>query len=62
LLNPKYIVPGSVDTTAYNHFSALRSYQDMLGITSGGDLGHLGFAAQASLARFGCDVFNARDR
>jgi hypothetical protein len=64
LLNPKYIVPGSVDSTgAYNHFSALRSYEDILGITSGGDdgLGHLGFAAEPGLKPFGPDVFNARN-
>jgi len=63
LLNPKYIVPGSVNTTAaYNHFSALRSYEDMLGLTSGGDdgLGHLGFAADSGATPFGPDVFNAR--
>ena len=61
LLNPKYIRPGTVNTTAtYNHFSALRSYEDMLGLTCGGDdgLGHLGFAAEAT--SFGPDVFNAR--
>ena len=61
LLNPKYIVPGSVNSTAaYNHFSALRSYEDMLGLTSGGDdaLGHLGFAADIGLTPFGPDVFN----
>ena len=64
LLNPKYIVPGSVNATAYNHYSALRSYEDLLGITSGGDdgLGHLGFAAVGGLAPFGPDVFNARCR
>ncbi len=54
--------PGSVNTTgAYNHFSALRSYEDLLGITTGGDddLGHLGFAAADGLVPFGSDVFNA---
>jgi hypothetical protein len=63
LLNPKYVAAGSVNTTgAYNHFSALRSYEDMLGLTSGGDdgLGHLGFAADSGLVPFGPDVFNAR--
>jgi hypothetical protein len=65
LLNAKYIVPGSVNSVAsYNHFSALRSYEDMLGLTSGGDdgLGHLGFAAESGLTPFGPDVFNARCR
>ncbi len=61
LLDPLYIRPGSVDSTGYyNHYSALRSYEDLLGITSGGTdgLGHLGFAAAAGLQPFGADVFN----
>ncbi len=60
LLNAKYIEPGSVDSTAYNHYSALRSYEDLLGLTSGGadSLGHIGFAAASGLAPFGPDVFN----
>jgi len=61
LFNAKYIVPGSVNTTGtYNHYSALRSYEDLLGIVSGGDdgLGHLGFAAAEGLAPFGPDVFS----
>jgi hypothetical protein len=62
VFNAKYIVPGSVNTIgSYNHYSALRSYEDLLGIVTGGDdgLGHLGFAAAAGLAPFGPDVFNA---
>jgi hypothetical protein len=61
LLNSKFIQPGSVDTTGnYNHYSALRSYEDLLGLTSGGPdgLGHLGFAAAPGLIPFGPDVFN----
>jgi hypothetical protein len=61
LLDPRYIEPGSVDTTGqYNHYSALRSYEDLLGITRGGTdgLGHLGFAAAQGLTPFGRDVFN----
>jgi hypothetical protein len=63
LLNPKYIVAGSTDTTgSYNHYSALRSYEDLLGLTTGGSdgQGHLGFAATPGLAPFGTDVFNSR--
>jgi hypothetical protein len=63
LLNPKYIVPGSTDSTgSYNHYSALRSYEDLLGLTTGGTdgHGHLGFAAARGLAPFGRDVFNSR--
>lgn len=61
LLNTRYIQPGSEDTTgSYNHYSALRSYEDLLGLTSGGTdgFGHLGFAAAPGLMPFGRDVFN----
>ena len=54
LLNPKYIVKGSTDTTgSYNHYSALRSYEDLLGLTTGGTDGdgHLGFAAARASPR-----------
>ncbi len=62
LLNSKYIVPGSNDMTgSYNQYSALRSYEDLLGLTAGGTdgEGHLGFAAAKGLAPFGTDVFPA---
>jgi len=61
LFNRDLIEPGSVNTTgSYNHFSALRSYEDLLGLTEGGDdgHGHLGFAASAGTLPFGTDVFN----
>ncbi len=60
LLNSKYVVAGSTDTRgAYNHYSALRSYEDLLGLTKGGTdgAGHLGFAAAKGLVPFGSDVF-----
>jgi len=63
LFNSRFIAPGSVNTTGYyNHYSALRSYEDILGITTGGDdgLGHIGFAAAPNLKPFGKDVFNLR--
>ena len=63
LFNARYIKPGSVNTVGfYNHYSALRSYEDLLGLTSGGDdgRGHLGYAAVPGLATFGVDVFNRR--
>jgi hypothetical protein len=63
LLNKRYIRPGTVNNTgSYNHYSALRSYEDLLGLTSGGDdgLGHLGYAAAPGLQPFGADVFNRR--
>ena len=50
-----------VDTSgSCNHYSALRTFEDLVGIKSGGadGYGHLGFAATAS--DFGADVFNAR--
>ena len=62
LLNAKYIAPGTTDSTgSYNHYSALRSYEDLLGLTSGGadGQGHLGYAAATGLAPFGHDVFPA---
>ena len=62
LLNPKYVTAGSTDTTgSYNHYSALRSYEDLLGLTTGGSdgAGHLGFAAAKGLAPFGTDVFSS---
>jgi hypothetical protein len=63
LLNAKYIVPGTDNTTGqYNHYSALRSYEDLLGLTGGADgEGHLGFAAAPGLKPFGPDVFNRHD-
>ncbi len=63
LLNSKYIEPGSTDTTgSYNHYSALRSYEDLLGLTKGGSdgEGHVGFAAAKGLVPFGTDVFPVR--
>ena len=63
LLNPKYVVAGATDTTgSYNHYSALRSYEDLLGLTTGGSdgEGHIGFAAAKGLAPFGTDVFPAK--
>jgi hypothetical protein len=50
LLSP-FIKPGTVTQTAYNHYSLLRTVEDIFG------LAHLGFAAQAGLASFGSDVF-----
>jgi phosphatidylinositol-3-phosphatase len=63
LLNKRLIVPGTVNTTGYyNHYSALRSYEDLLGLTEGADdgHGHLGYAGTAGMLPFGKDVFNAQ--
>jgi hypothetical protein len=64
LFNKRFIQPGTVNTTGYyNHYSALRSYEDILGITRGGDdgFGHLGYASNPKLSPFGKDVFNRHD-
>jgi phosphatidylinositol-3-phosphatase len=61
LLNPDWIKAGSTDdAVSYNHYSALRTFEDLLGIRFGGadEHGHLGFAATAT--DFGPDVFNSR--
>ena len=63
LFNRLYIQAGSVNSTgSYTHFSALRSYEDLLEITRGGDdgFGHIGFASLPNLQPFGPDVFNGR--
>ncbi len=62
LISP-YIRPGTSDYTYYNHYSWLRTMEDLFGVAStspGLDgLGHIGYAAQPGLAPFGRDVFNA---
>jgi len=62
LFNRRFIRAGSVNTIgSYNHFAALRSYEDLLGVTRGGDdgFGHLGFASTPDLQPFGRDIFDA---
>ena len=52
-----FITPGASDPahqlnlTGYNHYSLLRSIEDLFG------LGHLGYAAPADLVPFGADVY-----
>jgi hypothetical protein len=50
LLSP-YIRPGTVTQTSYNHYSLLRSFEDLFG------LAHLGYAAADGLTPLGADVF-----
>jgi hypothetical protein len=50
LLSP-FIAPGTVSMTPYNHYSLLRSIEDIFG------LGHLGYAARPEAKPFGPDVF-----
>jgi phosphatidylinositol-3-phosphatase len=54
LLSP-FIKPGTVCDTPYNHYSLLRTFEDLFG------LDHLGYAAQSGLAAFGRDVFTGLD-
>jgi phospholipase C len=50
LLSP-FIRPGTVSEVPYNHYSQLRSIEDLFG------LGHLGYAGQSGLQPFGTDIF-----
>jgi phosphatidylinositol-3-phosphatase len=52
LLSP-FIRHNTVNATPYNHYSLLRSVEDLFG------LGHLGYAGQDGLKAFGADVFGA---
>jgi Phosphoesterase family len=60
LISP-YIRPGSVSARYYNHYSWLRTMEDLFSVgkkSPGLDgQGHLGYAAQPGLAPFGTDVF-----
>jgi phosphatidylinositol-3-phosphatase len=51
VLLSRYIKPGTVSTVPYNHYSLLRTVEDIFG------LAHLGYAAERDLQPFGADVF-----
>jgi hypothetical protein len=51
LLSP-FIKPGTVSTTPYNHYSMLKSLEDIFQVG-----GYLGYAAQDGLVSFGTDIF-----
>jgi hypothetical protein len=55
------VAAGKTDTSAYNHYSLLRSLEDLFGIKTGGSdgKGHLGFAGASGLAPFGPDLFSS---
>jgi phosphatidylinositol-3-phosphatase len=55
LLSP-FIKPGTVSSTPYNHYSLLRTMEDIFGVS------HLGYAAASPLRPFGTDVFTAAPR
>ena len=56
----RFITPGSVSDQPYNHYSWLRSMEDLFGLKKGGTdgKGHLGYAAADGLRPFGPDVYN----
>lgn len=49
----RFIKPGTVSTVPYNHYSMLKSIEDIF------QLGHLGYAGQAGLVGFGSDIFTS---
>lgn len=53
LLSP-FIAPGTVSATPYNHYSLLRSIEDIF------SLPHLGYAGAPGLRSFGEDIFSVR--
>jgi hypothetical protein len=55
VLSP-YVEAGTVSTVPYNHYSLLRTVEDIFG------LGHLGYAAEPDLKSFGPDVFTRAAR
>ena len=76
LISP-LITPGTSTTRFYNHYSWLRTMEDIFQVSNGTDhaslpvgtvsggidaKGHLGYAAQNGLAPFGADVFNNASR
>ena len=61
LISPD-IKPGTSTSVYYNHYSWLRTMEDLFGVASSSPgldgLGHIGYAAQPGLQPFGPDVFN----
>ena len=60
VLISRFVKPGSVSDQPYNHYSWLRTAEDIAGITTGGSdgKGHLGYAGMDGLRPFGTDVWN----
>jgi hypothetical protein len=65
LISP-YISPGTVSTVDYNHYSWLRTMEDLFNVSPASPgldgKGHIGYAAQPGLAVFGPDVFTEAGR
>jgi hypothetical protein len=55
LLSP-YIDPGTIDGAGYNHFTLLRSVEDLFGLT------HLGYAGLPGARSLGADAFTCYRR
>ena len=55
VLLSKFIAPGTVSDVPYNHYSLLRSVEDIFGVS------HLGYAGAAGLKPFGADVYTLRE-
>jgi len=53
LISP-FIAPGTVSDVPYNHYSMLRSIEDLFGLP------HLGYAGMRGLRPFGADVYTRR--
>jgi hypothetical protein len=53
VLLSRFIKPGTVSEVPYNHYSLLKSIEDIFGV------GHLGYAQQKSVAPFGDDIFDS---
>jgi hypothetical protein len=47
-----WVRPGSINARQYNHYSLLRSVEDIFGLP------HLGYAARSDLSAFGSDLYN----
>jgi hypothetical protein len=54
LLISQFVEPGSIDETAYNHFSLLASVQDLF------ELPNIGYAGIAGLPVFDASVYNGQ--
>jgi hypothetical protein len=52
VLISQHIQPGSTNKAAYNHYSLLRSLENVFGVS------HLGYANQSGLKAFGKDVYS----
>jgi len=56
VLLSRFIKPGTVSSVPYNHYSLLRTVEDIFGLQ------HLGYAAEPDLQSFGADVFTNMTR